>query len=862
MKYKVKVFFLIGWLLAQIHGHETFEREPVRYVKSQSENKSLGQHNSTILLPEPLQNINTSMSMSSDIQIVPGIERMPHHDYSNHHDTHLSTPSSIEDTVNIMNFLPSRRINNRGPIEDESINTNATIVDLSRAFDQPSDSKHKFNSHEIYLNSSDSSRDFDQPSDSENSTKSYDINEPSRTYDNASHSGYTPSAHNMHVDLSESTKPSDQPKDSGHTPSSLEENDKSSVKPSDKASYPSHTPYPHDKRAVLSETLSPTDQSNHSDHKTNSPEIHNASSFISEEKPFTTKRIETSKVHEEESNTSGELGENPIIPSVTSNGSNLQNNKGVIESYQEDPEEDRRPLEMTTPDYKESIFTDPEDIHENHELPENATSRSLGKRNLCLVCFCDTDNKKVYCKHEHVYGGGSHHLTLKKELIPVNATFLHLEGFDTVTIPQDTFASQHLELHKIVFEDIKKINLSKGSLAFSPKARENHEVVIIFKKSKIEELPTEVFTQHARSETQASDKQLEETRFLSLHLENCEISTIRYHALYRARILYFNMIHTKVAMMEKESIHLDIYENWLVEYSELPLLPTRAICLRAQSAVVFSRNILWGLESKAIEIDSSNQVLFKYNEVKHLGSEALLAIQPNAAAISANIVFLNNTVVKADNQSLLISNQYPVHERRVLENRFNFVCDCDIGFQFQGLMGITEKSNHFENATYTAVLEESMCKKYEDLILYININKYLKDNCFPVPLPIVISSTIVAAAVIVTIVVCVVCSRRAARAREEAYLGESCFSNSFSTLHSNHHPQAPPYGSDCHSWERCNNLQPWVMAVPEVKTYQETEVHVLYEHTEPMNVSIRGSCYDPKVDLQRQAQVRASCPFN
>lgn len=175
MKYKVKVFFLIGWLLAQIHGHETSEREPVRYVKSQSENKSLGQHNSTILLPEPLQNINTSMSMSSDIQIVPGIERMPHHDYSNHHDTHLSTPSSIEDTVNIMNFLPSRRINNRGPIEDESINTNATIVDLSRAFDQPSDSKHKFNSHEIYLNSSDSSRDFDQPSDSENSTKSYDI---------------------------------------------------------------------------------------------------------------------------------------------------------------------------------------------------------------------------------------------------------------------------------------------------------------------------------------------------------------------------------------------------------------------------------------------------------------------------------------------------------------------------------------------------------------------------------------------------------------------------------------------------------------------------------------------------------------
>ncbi|XP_037787017.1 uncharacterized protein LOC119582673 [Penaeus monodon] len=861
MKYKVKVFFLIGWLLAQIHGHETSAREPVRYTKSLSENKSLAQHNST--MSEHPQNLNTPTPVLSDIQIVPGVERMPHDEYSNHHDTHLPTPRSIDDTVNIMDFLPSRRINNRGPIEDEPINTNAAIADQfesSRAFDQPNDPEHTFNSHEMNVNSSESSRDFDQPRHSEDSPKSHDGNEPSRTYDYASHSDYTPPTHDMHVELSESTKPSDQTNDSGNTPSPHKIHDESSLQPSDQTSYSGYTSYPHDEHVALSESLRP-DQFNHSSHTTNSPEIHNASSFISEENPFTTERIEISKVYEEESNANEKLGENPIIPSVTSNGSNLQNNAGVNESYQEDPE-DRRPFERDTPDYKESIFTDPEDIHENHEIPESATSRSSGKRNLCLVCFCDTENKKVYCKHEHIYGGGSHHLTLKKELIPENATFLHLEGFDTVTIPQDTFASQHLELHKIVFEDIMKINLSKGSLAFSPKARENHEVAIVFKKCKIEELPTEVFTQHARSETQASDKQLEETRFLSLHIENCDISTIRYHALYRARIFHFNMIHTKVTTMEEESIHLDIYENWLVEYSELPLLPTRSICVRAQGPVVFSKNILWGLKSKAIEIDSSNQVLFKYNEVKHLGPEALLAIQPNAAAVSANIVFLNNTVVKADNQSLLISNRYPVHERRVLENRFNFVCDCEIGLQFQGLMGITENSNHFENATYKAVLEESLCRKYEDLILYINIDKYLKDNCFPVPLPIVISSTIVAVAVIVTIVVCIVCSKRAARAKEEAYLGESCFSNSFSTLHSNHHPQATSYGSDCHSWERCNNLQPWVMAVPEVKTYQETEVHVLYEHTEPMNVSIRGSCHDPKVDLQRQVQVRASCPFN
>lgn len=359
MKYKVKVFFLIGWLLAQIHGHETSAREPVRYTKSLSENKSLAQHNST--MSEHPQNLNTPTPVLSDIQIVPGVERMPHHEYSNHHDTHLPTPRSIDDTVNIMDFLPSRRINNRGPIEDEPINTNAAIADQfesPRAFDQPNDPEHTFNSHEMNVNSSESSRDFDQPRHSEDSPKSHDRNEPSRTYDYASHSDYTPPTHDMHVELSESTKPSDQTNDSGNTPSPHKIHDESSLQPSDQTSYSGYTSYPHDEHVALSESLRP-DQFNHSGHTTNSPEIHNASSFTSEENPFTTERIEISKVYEEESNANEKLGENPIIPSVTSNGSNLQNNAGVNESYQEDPE-DRRPFERDTPDYKESIFTDPE----------------------------------------------------------------------------------------------------------------------------------------------------------------------------------------------------------------------------------------------------------------------------------------------------------------------------------------------------------------------------------------------------------------------------------------------------------------------------------------------------------------------
>ncbi|KAG7174405.1 hypothetical protein Hamer_G003346 [Homarus americanus] len=495
--------------------------------------------------------------------------------------------------------------------------------------------------------------------------------------------------------------------------------------------------------------------------------------------------------------------------------------------------------------------------------PEVMDPRTPRTIDLCSNCLCDPPKRNVVCKHDHLNDGTSHHLVLNKGLIPHNSTSLHILGFETVIIHKGTFSSESLALRQIHFENIGTIRLSKESLFFNSKAKENMETVVLFTRCNIKEIPTEAVTQYSRSKDQRNDIDLEETRFLTMQFRWCNITTIRSYAFYQARLLYFTMSHTKVEHMEENCIYLDIYEEWVVEDSHLPKLEQQTISLRAQMIVVFSRNIIDGLENRSLNINSSNQVLFEYNSVSHLGSEALMGIKPSGYARGANIVFLNNSIAKADNGSLATSRNYPAHERKVLDNKFGIVCDCNIKLNFRHLLGITTENDYYDQSTYQTVIEKSLCQRFAEVETYKYIESYYNEECTPLPLPIIISASIVLALIIITIIVCVVCTQRAARAKEEAnYLGECCYSHSFSTLHSNPGPLVPLQNHQCQSWERGNNIQSWVMAVPEVKTYQETEVEMHYEHTEPMNVSLRGSYPEPLIDFHRKTQVRASCPFN
>ena len=250
----------------------------------------------------------------------------------------------------------------------------------------------------------------------------------------------------------------------------------------------------------------------------------------------------------------------------------------------------------------------------------------------------------------------------------------------------------------------------------------------------------------------------------------------------------------------------------------------------------------------------------------HLRPGALLGIRPHKDAQAVSIVFLNNTIVKSEEHSLLTSVQYPRHERIIIDNKFNIPCDCNVIATFKKLLGINNSSSHDSLEIFEAVIKKSLCQVSASTRSYAMVHKYKTQNC-TLPITMIVAGTFVGAAILLLVIVSIICSRRVKKAREEAnYLGECCFSQSFSTLHSNTQvPMSSINGPCSQSWESATPLQPWVVAVPEVKTYKETELNVSYERTEPMKVSLRDSfCPEPGplLDLQRKTQMRSSCPFN
>ena len=260
------------------------------------------------------------------------------------------------------------------------------------------------------------------------------------------------------------------------------------------------------------------------------------------------------------------------------------------------------------------------------------------------------------------------------------------------------------------------------------------------------------------------------------------------------------------------------------------------------------------------------QVLFEFNQVFHLESEALLDIRPHKEARAANIVFLNNTIVNADEHSLLTSKQYPEHERKIIDTKFNIPCNCSIMMIFKKLLGITNTSDYSDLAIFKTVTKKSLCQVSDKARFYTKIEGYVSKNC-TLPITIIVAGTIVAVVILILVIVCMICTRRVQKAREEAnYLGECHISQSFSTLQSNSQfHMSSMKGHPGQSWELTSPLQPWVMAVPEVKTYQEMELNVAYEHTEPIKVSLRDSFPHepgPLLDLQYKTKMRSSCPFN
>ena len=292
--------------------------------------------------------------------------------------------------------------------------------------------------------------------------------------------------------------------------------------------------------------------------------------------------------------------------------------------------------------------------------------------------------------------------------------------------------------------------------------------------------------------------------------------------------------------------------------SKLPELPTNAICIHAEKSVVFARNVIKRLNTSAWKIEAAGQVLFDFNSVEYVDSCAFCSITPEADSRVASIVFVNNTVKSSVPDSLITSDMYPRHERKVLDNKFNLLCECNISVVFEEMMDIQDTVTG-DNMMHQAVLMLSLCKPDMDGYEYMRISEYLREECSEPPILLIVSSIIISLVLIATILVAIAFAKKAKKAQEEvSYLGE-CSSRSFSTINTHALPQSPGFENKNIFYDAAGNPS-WIVAVPEVKTYQETEVNFPYEESEPMRNSRISA--NMEYETARNFNIRQSCPYN
>ncbi|CAL4135544.1 unnamed protein product [Meganyctiphanes norvegica] len=310
-------------------------------------------------------------------------------------------------------------------------------------------------------------------------------------------------------------------------------------------------------------------------------------------------------------------------------------------------------------------------------------------------------------------------------------------------------------------------------------------------------------------------------------------------------------------MMEKESIDIDIYEDFKIHHNNITSLVTNSINIRSTHTVEFSYNDIKEIQTQAFRIKSESQVKFAHNYMHVVRKEAFTEIKPWLSEEAASIIFLENTIIQAEPLSCLLNMNYLEHERTIKDNRFKVLCNCNITDHFRTLLGINENSTHIQNATFKTFLAKTLCQESEEVSSrFINILEYIDTDCTAMNLAVVLSASIAVFLLLLVIVVSIVCHMKVKKVQEQAnYVGDDCSTHSFSTSFT-----SPPL-SPCYTTPQDFTKQ---IVVPEMKTYHQTEVYFPFENAEPISVSVRNSCLnqDLLADYLPPQQNRASCPFN
>lgn len=417
------------------------------------------------------------------------------------------------------------------------------------------------------------------------------------------------------------------------------------------------------------------------------------------------------------------------------------------------------------------------------------------------------------------------HLTLKSGgdlKIPLSTSSLEVRRCARVNVNSNAF-SQLAGLRKIQVSNVTEIVVLKDAFMWNKRNKSELGIEISIINATIDDLPSYAFSGrydvitfenvHMKIIKPFAITNLQELE--RLEVRSCVINLIDSQAFKKFTVDNFFVTNCNLENIQNRAMfELVVRKEARFDNLKIGAIRNKALVLHGPRQFHFTSNQLGLFETEAIQVNASGPVFVQNNIVGKLESDALAGIQPNIGAFR-QMTFSNNTFERFENRSLVFSKRYdPGIDLRINNIFLDQPCFCHCFSQIAGELSHAD-SNKKLSPLVTTLIKATSCRK--DNQQYIRLEEFQNKTCTHKSnrVPVIVGVVVSLVLLLIIIVLLVVFCKRRARKRRLGVRRIEQQEKKFAIT-----KEASP--------------SRYMMVVPDVKTYRETEVHVIVEKAEPL----------------------------
>lgn len=471
------------------------------------------------------------------------------------------------------------------------------------------------------------------------------------------------------------------------------------------------------------------------------------------------------------------------------------------------------------------------------------------------LCTCGRLSVTCDCNNGNMTTGNIFH----------NRREITIKNCQHLTVNQGSFKSGPLT---VIFQDIQNLSLAAGSFEVGSNGR----ISITISNSKLSEVPTDMFNvSRARMQEPSQPSGIAlVTHNLVFRVTSSEIGRIAPGAFARCTLRRLTITNTTLGHIDTGAIdnqvqdaisfinntfvslgiravaflssHTDtqlrlngnrfqgnvplflegnITGDVDINNNSFPRLETSPWRLRVEGDVLLQGNTFASLPRHGLDFTVHHRISLVENNIQRLGPEAFLLIVPQG---KKTILFMDgNLIHQLEPMSLCLNAAFSPNSVVIKHVRFQQKCECNINATLSQALNIKNFTIQAinKNGVHEQWFKNGECILKSQDISHISIDQFLIHSCLPHKNAAKDSARvilIVTASILVTITLCVILAWR--RMRSTA----STISSSAAGYQSYTEPCPPTTAPS-----------PWLAVQPENRTYQEVEIHVVFDKAQEIS---------------------------